>query len=342
MTHSRQSSPEKAETLLRETEAFDSQIRERIAGGHYPDLRCEKPCDWFYNNTWRHPALVDLDFGEIFRRLHTALSENLPQGRNKILEIGCGPGHISLELSRNGYDVTGVDLSPACIEIAQKVAKEDKWKSERGGLRYLAGDIFELGPQLETPFDAVIFVGALHHFPDQQAILALVGNLLAPDGLVLAHEPVRDKVTKGNAALLTLLRMVFSQSGTWYRDLELPKDESALSEEIERGMNELCCLDEHGDKAQSDNDNEAGFEEMHTALKEAFDILTVEPRHAIFHELAGGIRFDDAKNADMATLLFHMDHILIKEGVLSPSEFFFIARNKEKSITGRQPKEAKG
>ena len=50
--------------LHQEAEAFNSQIDERIANGHIPDLRLAEPCDYFYNNPWRRPAYVKLDFVE--------------------------------------------------------------------------------------------------------------------------------------------------------------------------------------------------------------------------------------------------------------------------------------
>jgi 2-polyprenyl-3-methyl-5-hydroxy-6-metoxy-1,4-benzoquinol methylase len=316
------------DALSREAEAFDRQIRERVAGGHLPDLRRAKPCGWFYNNSWRHPALVDLDFGEIFRRIRRALVEHLPLDRKRILEIGCGPGHISLELSRSGYDVTGVDLSPACIEVARRVAEEDPWKAQRGVLRYFAGDVFALADRLEPPFDAVVFVGALHHFPDQEFILSLCDRVLSSGGIILANEPVRDRTTRGNATVLALIRLLLSRSGTWFSKMDIPLDEAALNALIDTAERELSCLDEHGGKAQSENDNEAGYVTIRQALSRLFDLLEEEPRHALYHQLAGGIRFSDDDNTAVAGTLMRLDRVLIREGVLSPTEYFFLARKR--------------
>lgn len=43
------------------------------------------------------------------------------QGK-KVLDIACGTGELSLRLARDGYDVTGVDLSQDMLTIAQEKA----------------------------------------------------------------------------------------------------------------------------------------------------------------------------------------------------------------------------
>jgi SAM-dependent methyltransferase len=40
----------------------------------------------------------------------------------KILDVGCGPGRHALALARRGFDVTGVDLSPEFVELANDTA----------------------------------------------------------------------------------------------------------------------------------------------------------------------------------------------------------------------------
>jgi len=57
-----QNQPNKSLNL--EAKAFDCQIAEWMRHGHIPDLRLTKECTWFYNNSWRHPEYVKLDFGE--------------------------------------------------------------------------------------------------------------------------------------------------------------------------------------------------------------------------------------------------------------------------------------
>ena len=42
-----------------------------------------------------------------------------------VLEIGCGPGYVSLETARAGYHVTGIDISQKAIEVARKTLESN-------------------------------------------------------------------------------------------------------------------------------------------------------------------------------------------------------------------------
>ena len=203
---------EKVLKLIEEAKAFDAQIDERISNGHIPDLRNCKPCDWFENNPWRRPAYVELSFGEQFSLIRDAINEHVEnKGREekvRILEVGCGPGYLSLELSRSGFDVTGLDLSSKCIEVAECFAAKDDEIAVRGGLRYVVADFFDAHSLTVGSFDAVVFLGSMHHFSDIASVLDHVSELLKSRGIIIAHEPVRDRVTHGNALHFYLLHFI--------------------------------------------------------------------------------------------------------------------------------------
>jgi 2-polyprenyl-3-methyl-5-hydroxy-6-metoxy-1,4-benzoquinol methylase len=317
--------------LTLEAEAFDHQIRERVEAGHIPDLRRAPECPYFYNNTWRHPDYVRLDFGEQFELVLDAvrtacLSENQEQPR--VLEVGCGPGYISLELARNGVDTTGLDLSPVCIDIARRFADEDPWAQERGPLRYVCGDFFDaglLGPQL---FDAVIFVGALHHFPDQERVGDRVRKVLKDNGVIIVHEPTRDRMTMGNAAFIHLVRVLLSVGSGYFSHYSIPSGKEEQANEIARIFTEMRYEGERGENLQSVNDNEAGFKEMNEMLQKRFVQLRYQDRYAFFHELIGGLRFEQQINSQLARYLRDMDSELCRLGVLQPTEFLYVGRRK--------------
>ncbi|MEC4721338.1 class I SAM-dependent methyltransferase [Noviherbaspirillum sp. CPCC 100848] len=323
---------ENNERLLQEGLAFDQQIDERIAHGHIPDLRRTKPCDYFYNNSWRRPGYVQLDFYEQFTLIRDAISAGMSRKPQEIrvLEVGCGPGYLSLELARAGFQVTGLDLSERCIQIASKFADEDPWISERGILRYIAGDYYTCDRLDIGSYDVVVFLGALHHFQDQSKVLQRSRDLLKTGGLIVAHEPARDRITRGNAAFAHLLSTILSLNNNFYTEQALLARRSELLDKVENVFSALRYENDSGEKTQSINDNDAGYAEMYPELRSTFEQIRFEWRYSFFHEFIGGLRFDEEKNLQVAEFLKEMDRILVETEVLQGTEFFFVGRKEVK------------
>ena len=42
----------------------------------------------------------------------------------KILDVGCGTGRHSIELSRRGYKITGIDMSESQLETSKRKGKD--------------------------------------------------------------------------------------------------------------------------------------------------------------------------------------------------------------------------
>jgi SAM-dependent methyltransferase len=104
-----------------------------------------------------------------------------PPGR--IVEFGCGAGWLSLLLAERGYEVTGVDISPDAIALAEQLAVE------RGIVRasFRVGDYETV--RIESPADYVIFHDALHHAEVEQDALRAAYAALKPGGLLICIEP---------------------------------------------------------------------------------------------------------------------------------------------------------
>lgn len=105
----------------------------------------------------------------------------IPEG-SSILDVGCGPGWVSLFLEESGYRATGIDLAPAHIEISTERAR--RWGA---GARFVLADMddFDLGEQ----FDAAVVFDALHHSTRQARVVQNIAAHLRPGGWVVFGEP---------------------------------------------------------------------------------------------------------------------------------------------------------
>jgi SAM-dependent methyltransferase len=104
---------------------------------------------------------------------------------NRILDFGCGEGEISTELGRLGAWVTGIDISPELIEVAEKRAALDKVQDR---VTFMVRDLEE-SPLPEGQFDALVCYAVLHHLDVRSAFPRLV-SALRPGGLAIVFEPV--------------------------------------------------------------------------------------------------------------------------------------------------------
>ena len=314
---------------IEEAKAFDSQIVKRINGGHIPDLDNLENCDYFYNNSWRKKYLAELDFGEQRDLILNALRENIEnKGHDiKILEIGCGPGAMSLAFARAGYSVTGLDLSYDCISVARNTANKFSPELLGSKLQYVCDNIFNFSKKENKIFDAIVFVGAMHHFTDQTALHLTCKKLLKADGLLICHEPVRDRVTKRNAIANFLITSLLQISDQYYKKINKQFDFN-INENISKKFRELRYELEDGEKAQSVNDNESGYDEIYPILINNYKTITFEWRYGIFHEIIGGLRLSSAQDeAKLAKFIRDIDRLMCQENMIDSSEFFFVGKN---------------
>jgi SAM-dependent methyltransferase len=97
----------------------------------------------------------------------------------QVLEVGCGPGHLSMRLARqHGLDVTGLDLDPAMIARARANAHRPG-NSDQRRPSFLVGDVAALAFPNRS-FDLVVSTLSMHHWADPTAGLAEIGRVLRP------------------------------------------------------------------------------------------------------------------------------------------------------------------
>jgi SAM-dependent methyltransferase len=289
-----------------------------------PDLRRVTSCDWFENNVWRRPYLVRL---LNMRHVDFCVRHLEPAG-GRVLDVGCGPGFMSLELARHGFRVTGLDVSGAALDLGRRLAAENPYRDTWGALDYVREDFLAWDGGGER-FDAVCFFGALHHFPEPAAVLDHALKLLAPSGMVIAREPARDWWTDADATLMAWLRVTLSAAGAWYRQIDVPQDRGGVAQLVAQTRAEVREARIAGEEVQSPRDNSAYGAEMLAALRQRFDETGFAPETLLFDRVAAGVRLDDETRAEeLARALHAFELYALEVGLLHPGGFIFAGKAK--------------
>lgn len=97
----------------------------------------------------------------------------------RVLDVGCGGGLLSEAMARRGAEVTGVDLAPLTIEIAELHALESNVP-----VRYLRESAEAHALQAPQAYDVVTCMEMLEHVPEPQSVLRALHTLVKPGGHV--------------------------------------------------------------------------------------------------------------------------------------------------------------
>jgi trans-aconitate methyltransferase len=94
-----------------------------------------------------------------------------PEPGQRILDLGCGTGHLTAKIAESGADVIGLDSSTSMIAQARQ---------NFPGLKFVLADARDF--RFDAPFDAVFSNAALHWIGDAEQVLRCVAAALRPGG----------------------------------------------------------------------------------------------------------------------------------------------------------------
>jgi trans-aconitate methyltransferase len=131
-----------------------------------------------------------------------------PQPGERVLDLGCGTGHLTADIAERGAEVRGIDAATEMVAGAREQYPE---------LTFEVADAREYRP--DSPFDAVFSNAALHWIPgdDHDAVLSMVSEALGEDGRFVAEFGGRGNVSRVEASMRAELReRGYDADHSWY------------------------------------------------------------------------------------------------------------------------------
>jgi SAM-dependent methyltransferase len=178
---------------------WEGRARRYAARGRGLAAVCSYGMPAFYNNF--------IEWGQ--RRALLPWLPRVVAGSSMALDVGCGVGRWSAELTRRGHEVVGLDLSPSMLEQA-------RLRAGVPGARctFELGDVtsFDLGRK----FQLIVCVTVLQHVlnpPEARTAIIRLKDHLAPDGtLILLEAAPARAITRCDSAVFR------ARTFEWYEE----------------------------------------------------------------------------------------------------------------------------
>lgn len=177
-------------------------------------------------------------FEIIDREIENLLSRGVLKSRDRVLDLGCGPGFYATRLAKKGIKVTGVDISSRSIDYARNKARGDNLDIE-----YVNNSFFDIDYSGE--FDVVMQIyGEVNTFSDieRDLFLAKVHNALNPGGLFVFDLSTRAQRMKEGA----VNHWHVFEGGLWRPGKHVILEEGFDYPEEDVWLDQYIVIDENG------------------------------------------------------------------------------------------------
>jgi trans-aconitate methyltransferase len=151
-------------------------------------------------------SLYDDRHSFVWKKVGDLVELLAPQPGERILDLGCGTGHLTAQIAARGAVTTGLDASVSMIAQARQNYPR---------LKFALGDASEF--RFDDPFDAVFSNAALHWIPDAGRVIESVARALKPEGRFVLEMGGRGNIARIVKALSEVLREAgYSPRNPWY------------------------------------------------------------------------------------------------------------------------------
>ncbi len=161
---------EQTDTVAKEIIGTEGEVERRRAIGEILDSD-----EWCYNTEHQRDET---------HRSRFKLLSHLIEGQ-KLLEIGCGNGDLSVEIARLGFEVVGIDVSEPGIRQAVELSKKESLDAKA---QFMVMD----ATSLEFPdnsFDTVLIAEVLEHVRDSRKLMEEAVRIVRNGGRIIVSVP---------------------------------------------------------------------------------------------------------------------------------------------------------
>lgn len=131
----------------------------------------------------RYAYRYSFAFSRLFQEdWHAEMIRHVPDGAQRILDLGCGTGFFLAELEARHRGSVGLDISHAMLTVSRQYVP---------GARLVTGDAERL-PFKKGSFGVVFCKGSLHHTRDHVGFLTHCREALCGNGVLIMSEPCND------------------------------------------------------------------------------------------------------------------------------------------------------
>ncbi|MFC1542095.1 methyltransferase domain-containing protein [Candidatus Latescibacterota bacterium] len=150
-------------------------MNKKIVTGHYNDTASVYN-ELFYTSKKEYSPLIERQ--ELMLDL---LDNEVFSQKPRILDIGCGPGEMLVELSKRGSEIWGIDISDEMIKLAK-----GKIKKKNENIHLESGDIESL-TFVDGFFDVVIAAGVIEYLENDTIWIKEISRVLKPNGILIIN-----------------------------------------------------------------------------------------------------------------------------------------------------------
>ena len=111
-------------------------------------------------------------------KIDAVIQKWIPDGKRRVIDIGCGVGLLLIDLQKRGMDCFGIDFNPHLVRIAR----------EQFGLNVEVRRLEDVAA-MEVRYDLALLSHVLEHVVDPPGLLRQIATLLNPGGLLIIDVP---------------------------------------------------------------------------------------------------------------------------------------------------------